>query len=208
MAVPASREHRGWARSGHRGCTQPREPLHRSTAAACTGALSASSARSARAGLVQRSLNAPELREATHRELVPHPREPRGCGSFRARRVLDQVQLSASVQLDGAPDAGREFRIGAEHLLNLVIEGMPYRVGHGSIVPLRLCIGRCPPSRAPRHDACLPPCVVGRSPPPPDYQTAPPDRRKPKCTRCARACSWRRGPVAPGHRSTTTRREK
>src|ERR1700704_6521608 len=47
----------------------------------------------------------------------------------------------------------------------------------------------------------------GRSPPPPDYQTAPPNRRKPKCTRCARACSWRSGPVAPGHRSTITRRE-
>ncbi|PZS28675.1 MAG: hypothetical protein DLM58_16685, partial [Pseudonocardiales bacterium] len=63
--------------------------------------------------------------------------------------MLDQVQLTASVLLDGMPDAGRELRIGAEDLLNLVVEGMPYWVGrHGSILPLRVSIGRGPSSRA------------------------------------------------------------
>ncbi len=50
--------------------------------------------------------------------------------------MLDQVQLTASVLLDGVAYACRELRIGAEHLLNLVIEGMPYWIGrHGSILP-------------------------------------------------------------------------
>jgi hypothetical protein len=50
--------------------------------------------------------------------------------------VFDQVQFTASVLLDGVPDAGRELRIGAEHLLDLVVEGVPYWIRrHGPILP-------------------------------------------------------------------------
>jgi hypothetical protein len=89
-------------------------------------------ARSARAGSVQRNLSAWGLTWATHQELVPHPRETRLRILSMHVRVLDQVQLAAPVLPDGVPVACRQLRIGPEHVLNLVIEGMPYRIGrHG-----------------------------------------------------------------------------
>src|ERR1700730_2670278 len=63
------------------------------------------------------------------------------------------------------------------------------------------------PALPARHDTRSPSARRGRSPPTTGLPDRPPNRRKPKCTRCARACSWRGGPVTPGHRSTTTRRK-
>jgi hypothetical protein len=51
--------------------------------------------------------------------------DPETAHPFEHVRMLDQVQLTAAVLLDVGPDTGRKLRIGAEHLLNLVIEGMP-----------------------------------------------------------------------------------